>query len=287
MPSMYPFERFTDQAKQVLTRAQGEAERSHHSYIGTEHLLLGMFQVERAMGALILADLGVEMSTVRDSIKGVLGRNERIVIQQIIPTSRVKKVIEIAFEEARQGGSPDVGTQHLLLALLIEGDGIAANVLKDLGVTVSRVREATARLSAAGMHEGAASEAPPRLTDEMAGRPSPDPVGITFSVEDLVAVEMLAALLDRFGATERPPPSLLKRIGELRHVRGEKQEARVSPGLRTGGAVLRRREASSGGCHRPAGCLATPQSLSRLGPIHGSSVPHRASRTCTCRRTSA
>lgn len=225
MPAMYPFERFTDQAKQVLTRAQGEAERSHHSYIGTEHLLLGMFQVERAMGALILADLGVEMSTVRETIKGVLGRDERIVIQQIIPTSRVKKVIEIAFEEGRQAGSRDVGTQHLLLALLIEGDGIAANVLKDLGVTVGRVREAAARLSAAGMHEGAASEAPPRPTDEIAGRPSPDPVQMAFLVEDLVAVEMLAAMLDRFGTTEPPPSSLLELIAELRHVRGEKQDA--------------------------------------------------------------
>lgn len=225
MSAMYPFERFTDQAKQVLTRAQGEAERSHHSYIGTEHLLLGMFQVERAMAALILADLGVELSTVRETIKGVLGRNERILVQQIVPTSRVKRVVEIAFEEARQGGSREVGTQHLLLALLIEGDGIAAHVLKDLGVTLDRVREAGSRLSGAGMHEGAASEAPPPLTGGTAGRLSPDPTGIAFAVEDLVAVQMLAALLDRFGTTEPPPPSLLKLIAELRRVRTDKEEA--------------------------------------------------------------
>ena len=118
---MYPFERFTERAKKVLTLAQEEAERSHHSYIGTEHLLLGLLREGEGLAAKVLNNLGVEITKVRQTIESVLGRNERIIIQQIIPTSRVKKVIEISFEEARRMGHNYVGTEHLLLGLLIEG----------------------------------------------------------------------------------------------------------------------------------------------------------------------
>src|SRR5207245_1893773 len=95
----YPFERFTERAKTVLTLAQEEAQRSHHSYIGTEHLLLGLLREGEGLAAKVLSNLGVEIGKVRQTIESVLGRNERIIIQQIIPTSRVKKVIEISFEE--------------------------------------------------------------------------------------------------------------------------------------------------------------------------------------------
>ncbi len=142
---MYPFERFTERAKKTLTLAQEEAERSHHSYIGTEHLLLGILRNQDGGGYRALASLGIRIEGVRKAIESVLGRNERILIQQIIPTSRVKKVIELSFEEARRMGSNYVGTEHLLLGLMIEGEGIAAHVLMDLGVTLKRVREAVER----------------------------------------------------------------------------------------------------------------------------------------------
>ena len=137
---LYPFERFTERAKKVLTLAQEEAERSHHSYIGTEHLLLGLLREGEGLAAKVLNNLGVEINKVRSTIESVLGRNERIIIQQIIPTSRVKKVIEISFEEARRMGNNYVGTEHLLLGLLIEGEGIAAHVLEDLGANLEKVR---------------------------------------------------------------------------------------------------------------------------------------------------
>lgn len=222
MASLYPFERFTDQAKRALTVAQTEAERSHHSYIGTEHVLLALFQVEGAMASRILADLGVEIGSVRATINKLVRENERIVIQQIIPTSRVKKVVEIAFEEGRRLGEASVGTQHLLLGLLIEGDGIAAHTLGDMGVTVERVSEAIGRLSAAGMHETAAPSAP------MPGSPDRralDPNRMARGLDDLTAVELLAGLLNRFGATAPPPPSLLKMIAELRDARRRKEAA--------------------------------------------------------------
>ena len=151
---MYPFERFTERAKKVLTLAQEEAERSHHSYIGTEHLLLGLLREGEGLAAKVLNNLGVEINKVRSTIESVLGRNERIIIQQIIPTSRVKKVIEISFEEARRMGNNYVGTEHLLLGLLIEGEGIAAHVLEDLGANLEKVRGEIDRL----LHESGLEE---------------------------------------------------------------------------------------------------------------------------------
>jgi ATP-dependent Clp protease ATP-binding subunit ClpC len=157
LSSMYPFERFTERAKKVLTLAQEEAERSHHSYIGTEHLLLGLLREGDGLAAKVLGNLGVEIGKVRQTIESVLGRNERIVIQQIIPTSRVKKVIEISFEEARRMGHNYVGTEHLLLGLLIEGEGIAAHVLEDLGANLEKVRNEIERL----LHDSTVEESEP------------------------------------------------------------------------------------------------------------------------------
>ncbi len=131
---MYPFERFTESAKNVLTLAQVEAERAHHSYIGTEHLLLGLMASDTEARRL-LERLGVTVDRARAVIERVLGRNERIIIQQIIPTSRVKKVIELAFGVAQREGSAEVTPEHLLIGLVEEGEGIAAHVLADLGVT--------------------------------------------------------------------------------------------------------------------------------------------------------
>jgi hypothetical protein len=143
---MYPFERFTEDAKRTLTLAQEEAERSHHSYIGTEHLLLGLIRVEKGIACRVLTDLGVDIGAVRKAIEGVIGRNERIIIQQIIPTSRVKRVIELSFEEAMRLGHNEVDTGDILLGLIIEGEGIAAHVLSDLGATLEKMRAAVARL---------------------------------------------------------------------------------------------------------------------------------------------
>ncbi|MGP8159816.1 MAG: Clp protease N-terminal domain-containing protein [Candidatus Dormibacteria bacterium] len=159
--ALYPFERFTERAKKVLTLAQEEAERSHHSYIGTEHLLLGLLREGEGLAAKVLNNLGVEINKVRSVIESVLGRNERPIIQQIIPTSRVKKVIEISFEEARRMGNNYVGTEHLLLGLLIEGEGIAAHVLGDLGANLERVRGEIDRLR---------HEMPPEETEPEGGR---------------------------------------------------------------------------------------------------------------------
>jgi ATP-dependent Clp protease ATP-binding subunit ClpC len=142
---MYPFERFNEDAKRTLTLAQEEAERSHHSYIGTEHLLLALLRVETGTAYRVLINLGVAIDPVREAIKSVLGRNERIFIRTIIPTSRVKQVIEISFGEARRMGHNFVDTGHLLMGLIIEGEGIAAHVLQDMGATLEKVVPAVER----------------------------------------------------------------------------------------------------------------------------------------------
>lgn len=167
---MYPFERFSAPAKTVLTLAQEEAERSRHSYIGTEHLLVALIRADEGSAAGVLRILGVTVEATRAAVEAALGRNERILIQQIIPTSGVKKVIEIAFEEARRRGRNYVGTDHILLALMIEGEGVAAHVLADIGMTIDAVRDAIER-------EGKSEEA--------AGPPAPSfPAGSRVLVHD-------------------------------------------------------------------------------------------------------
>ena len=143
---MYPFERFSESAKEVLTLAQSEAERGGLSYIGTEHLLLGLIAEADGLGGRALRSLGLELAAIRGTIKQVLSGNERIEQKGMIPTSRVKRIIEMAFEGARRQAQLVVGTDNMLIALLAEGQGIAAHVLLDRGVTVERVTAEISRL---------------------------------------------------------------------------------------------------------------------------------------------
>jgi len=158
---VYPFERFTERAKKVLSLAQEEAETSHQSYIGTEHVLLGLLREGDGIAAKGLNNLGVEIDKVRQTVESLVGRDKGLtVLQQIIPTSRVKKVIELSFEEARRTGHNYVGSEHLLLGLLAEGEGIAAHVLQDLGATLDKVRAEIDRLRQGSTVED--TEAPPQ-----------------------------------------------------------------------------------------------------------------------------
>jgi ATP-dependent Clp protease ATP-binding subunit ClpC len=136
---VYPFERFSEDAKKVLIHAQKEAEQSGHNYIGTEHLLIGLLQVD-SEARRVLHRLGVDEEGTRATLRNVLGRGLRG-IRQIVPTSRVKKVIELSFAAAQREDASTVTPRHLLIALMEEGEGIAAHVLGDLGVTLEAVRD--------------------------------------------------------------------------------------------------------------------------------------------------
>jgi len=144
---LYPFERFTSKAKAFLTLSQTEALNAGFSYIGTEHMLFAAFGDAEFQSAKILAALGVEEATVRSTIQHVLGMKTMPAQTKIVPTSRVKIVIEQAFKLCSAAGDPRVSTAHLLLGLVAEGEGIAAHVLKDLRVTKERIESEKAHLT--------------------------------------------------------------------------------------------------------------------------------------------
>ena len=146
-PEIYPFDRFTDHAKELLTLAQLEAEESGFSYIGTEHLLLACFCKEEFHSARTLTALGIKQQEARTAIEKAIGDKRPEQLARITPTSRVKRVIEIAFNLCGSMGDARVGTNHLLLALATERDGIAAHVLKDLGATKERIVSEISQLS--------------------------------------------------------------------------------------------------------------------------------------------
>ncbi len=127
------FDRFTERAKKVLGLAQEEAQRFQHNYIGTEHLLLGLIREGEGVAAKVLSNLGVELNQVREAVEAMIGRGDRIVLGEIGLTPRAKKVIELAVDEAHRLNHHYIGTEHLLLGLVREGEGIAAQVLQSLG----------------------------------------------------------------------------------------------------------------------------------------------------------
>ncbi|HEY8841364.1 MAG TPA: Clp protease N-terminal domain-containing protein [Candidatus Dormibacteraeota bacterium] len=134
----YPFERFTEDSKWALSLAQEEAERARLGFIGTEHLLLGMLRLVSGSANRALASLAIDATSARKAIQIARG-GKRSKVARVIPTSRVKRVVEIAFEESRRMGTQRVHSGHLLAGLAIEGEGIAAVVLKDFGATADRV----------------------------------------------------------------------------------------------------------------------------------------------------
>jgi len=134
------FEQFTERARKVLSLAHEEAERFQHSYIGTEHLLLGLVREGEGVAAKVLANLGVELNKVRSAIESLIGRGDRIVLGEIGLTPRAKKVIDLAVDEAHHLNHHFIGTEHLLLGLVRDGEGMAARVLESLGVNLEKVR---------------------------------------------------------------------------------------------------------------------------------------------------
>ena len=153
------FERFTDRARKVMALAHQEAQRFNHEYIGTEHILLGLVKEGSGVGANVLRNLNVELRNVRLEVEKLVKSGPEMVTMGKLPqTPRAKKVIEYAIEEARNLNHNYVGTEHLLLGLLRERDGVAAQVLMNLGLKLDEVREEVLNLLGAGMEN---EEAPP------------------------------------------------------------------------------------------------------------------------------
>ena len=141
------FEKFSERARRVLSLAQEEAQRFNHNYIGTEHILLGIVRETDGVASKVLVNLGVELNKVRSAVEFIIGRNDAPISKEGIGlTPRAKKVIELAVDEARRSNHNYIGTEHLLIGLMREGDGVAAGVLENLGVNLDKVRAEAGRL---------------------------------------------------------------------------------------------------------------------------------------------
>jgi ATP-dependent Clp protease ATP-binding subunit ClpA len=139
------FERFTERARRVVVLAQDEARMLNHDWIGTEHLLLGLIGEGGGVAARALESLGISLDTVRQQVEEIIGQGAQA--PEHMPfTPRAKKVLELAFREARALGHDYIGTEHILLGLIREGDGVAAQVLVRLGADLNRAREQVIQL---------------------------------------------------------------------------------------------------------------------------------------------
>jgi len=164
--------KFTEGAKMVLVFAQDEATRCNHDHIGTEHLLLGLLGEHEGIAAQALTNLGVELRTVRQAVEFVVGRGERAVAGDVPLTPRAKRVIEFSIEEQhRLGHTYHLGTGHLLLGLVREGEGIAAGLLESLGVNLDQLRAQVEQLLSQPPTEGDGGEVRKRT------RAAPRPTG--------------------------------------------------------------------------------------------------------------
>jgi hypothetical protein len=151
------FERFTDRARRVVVLAQEEARLLNHNYIGTEHILLGLIHEGEGVAAKALESLGISLEAVRAQVEEIIGQGQSAPTGHIPFTPRAKKVLELSLREALQLGHNYIGTEHILLGLIREGEGVAAQVLVKLGGDLSRVRQQVIQLLSgyAGGTEGA------------------------------------------------------------------------------------------------------------------------------------
>ena len=140
------FERFTDRARRVVVLAQEEARMLNHNYIGTEHILLGLIHEGQGVAARALESLGISLEAVRQQVEEIIGLGQQAPAGHIPFTPRAKKVLELSLRESLQLGHNYIGTEHILLGLIREGEGVAAQVLVKLGADLNRVRQQVIQL---------------------------------------------------------------------------------------------------------------------------------------------
>jgi ATP-dependent Clp protease ATP-binding subunit ClpC len=228
------FERFTDQARQVVALAQEEARMLNHDYIGTEHLLLGLIHEGEGVAAKALESLGISLEAVRQQVEEIIGQGQHAPSGHIPFTPRAKKVLELSLRESLQLGHNYIGAEHILLGLIREGEGVAAQVLVRLGADLNRVRQQVIQLLHG--HRGQEPEATGARPPGRAGR------------ED---GRLLSQLLDRVTAMESRLSAIEQRVGTGPDARELDQqvdqarrdrEAAVSAQDYENAAVLRDRE---------------------------------------------
>ena len=190
------FERFTERARRVVVLAQEEARMLNHDYVGTEHILLGLLHEGEGVAARALESLGISLDAMREAVEGIIGRGQQAPSRHIPFTPRAKKALELSLREALQLGHDYIGTEHILLGLIREGDGVAAQVLTNAGVDLNQARQRVI-----GLLHGRREEdvAPP--SSAPAPAPASAPAPATLTADDLVS--RLASVAARLEAIER------------------------------------------------------------------------------------
>ena len=221
------FERFTDRARRVIVLAQEEARMLNHNYIGTEHLLLGLVHEGHGVAARALESLGISLEAVRQQVEQIIGRGSQDPAGHIPFTPRAKKVIELAQRESDALGHGHIDTEHLLLGLVRDGRGVAAQVLAELGGDLNSVRQMVVLLLPRQAGTGAVS-APPRRGKRERNR----------LVDDALArvgpVDQRLAALERWTGLA---PDVDDLDQEIAHIRREKETAIDSQDFETAAAL--------------------------------------------------
>jgi len=187
------FERFTERARQVVVLAQDEARIVRHNYIGTEHLLLGLLREDEGLAGRVLVDLGVSLEDVRAQVARIIGAGDEAATGQIPFTPRAKKVLELSLREAMALGHNYIDTEHILLGLLRENEGVAVRILLDLGVDAEKIRHEIVRKLGPSPASSLAFQRVPRSSASL--RNAVPSVGVLIAAWVLGAVTLGAGIL--------------------------------------------------------------------------------------------
>jgi ATP-dependent Clp protease ATP-binding subunit ClpC len=195
------FERFTERARRVVVLAQEESRLLGHDYIGTEHLLLGLLAEQQGVAARALESLNVTLEAAREQVLEIIGPGQPQPSGHIPFTPRAKKILELSLREALTTRSEVIDTQHLLLGLIDEGDGVGAQILQRLGATTQAVREAVTAL---------ADSEPAAETTEA---PGPQPRAVSTRRQLLIPVDALTKVTDLLASIDRRLSAIERHLG--------------------------------------------------------------------------
>ena len=214
------FEKFTERARQVIVLAQEEARMLNHDYIGTEHLLLGLIHEGEGVAARVLESLGISLEDVRQSVEEMIGRGDHELSGHIPFTPRAKKVLELSLRESQQLGHDYIGTEHILLGLIREGEGVAAQVLVKLGGDLNRVRQQVIQVLGGSAGEEAGES-------EAGGRPEAAGAGAGMGPEVRIvgAPAQMAEILNRLRSIDTRLAAVERHLG-----RGPRQSGSAAAG---------------------------------------------------------
>jgi len=222
------FERFTDRARRVVVLAQEEARMLDHNYIGTEHILLGLTRVGEGYAARALESLGISLDAVRQQVEEIIGRGQEVPSGHIPFTPRAKKVLELSLRESLQLGHNYIGPEHMLLGLVREGDGVAAQILVKLGADPNRVRQQVIEL----VHGYQGQDVESAASRPGGGAPADLPDDVLVRFDEL---ERRLTALERWVSMQPDLEDLDREIAQVRHEKEaaiDRQDSQAATALR-------------------------------------------------------